>query len=90
MKRPTFSEFKKKALKNPEVKKEYDRLKPILKKKNYQFNSIRFNYLKLKLRQSLNLSNNLFSLLLKCLVISLIIKKATNLLNPLFSCASIK
>lgn len=27
--RPTFKEFKNKSLKNPEVKKEYDRLKPL-------------------------------------------------------------
>ena len=27
--RPTFKEFKNKALKNPEVRKEYDRLKPL-------------------------------------------------------------
>jgi len=29
MSRPTFEEFKKEALSNPEVKKEYDRLAPI-------------------------------------------------------------
>ncbi len=31
MNRPTFEEFKKEALSNPEVKKEYDRLAPIFR-----------------------------------------------------------
>ena len=31
-KRPSHKDLKKKALKNPEVKKEYDRLKPVYEK----------------------------------------------------------
>jgi len=42
MSRPTFEEFKKEALSNPEVKKEYDRLAPIFEiKKELLYMSFR-------------------------------------------------